>query len=381
MSCRAVHDVQVRVLVVEDHVALANRIGEGLRDAGMAVDVVYDGATALQSTSTVDYDVVVLDRDLPAVHGDRVCRELVKDGSTSRILMLTAAADADRPRRRPRTGRRRLSRQAVRVHRTGATHPCTGAPRTGNAGHRVARRAAVRSGAAPRVAVGHAAHADPQGIWRARVPSPAPTVRPFPRNNFSSTLGRARRPVQQHRRGHRGPAAPQTRRSATDRDRRRRRLPAMRAAAGSSQRAVAADAALLALFAVCGAVLVAVTYGLVDQPSRHYPEFDPLEPRTSDLRWKSASKQREEPTETPGRSARRSTRKRVTPGQGATRTTLNDLLLNSLVTARRGYVLAAIAGLDLGGAHLAADTSAHDCGARRERTQPLAATCVDRAAR
>jgi DNA-binding response OmpR family regulator len=95
MSSVAVHHVDVRVLVVEDHVALADRIGEGLRDAGMAVDVVYDGAAALESTAATDYDVVVLDRDLPAVHGDRVCRDLVRAGTASRILMLTAAADVD----------------------------------------------------------------------------------------------------------------------------------------------------------------------------------------------------------------------------------------------------------------------------------------------
>jgi DNA-binding response OmpR family regulator len=89
------HDVQVRVLVVEDHVALANRIGEGLRDAGLAVDVVHDGAAALDSAASTDYDVVVLDRDLPVVHGDRVCRELVRQGSSSRIIMLTAATDVD----------------------------------------------------------------------------------------------------------------------------------------------------------------------------------------------------------------------------------------------------------------------------------------------
>ena len=59
--------VRVRVLVVEDHVVLANRIGEGLRDAGFAVDVVYDGAAAPQSTTGTDYDVVVLDRDVPTV--------------------------------------------------------------------------------------------------------------------------------------------------------------------------------------------------------------------------------------------------------------------------------------------------------------------------
>ena len=85
----------MRVLVVEDHVALADRIGEGLRDAGLAVDVVYDGGAALDHTVDTDYDVIVLDRDLPAVHGDRVCRELVRAGSSSRILMLTAAADVD----------------------------------------------------------------------------------------------------------------------------------------------------------------------------------------------------------------------------------------------------------------------------------------------
>src|ERR1700685_2750286 len=95
MSSGQAHNVQVRVLVVEDHAALANRIGEGLRDAGFAVDVVYDGATALESTTSTDYDVIVLDRDLPAVHGDRVCRALVRAGSPSRILMLTAAADVE----------------------------------------------------------------------------------------------------------------------------------------------------------------------------------------------------------------------------------------------------------------------------------------------
>jgi DNA-binding response OmpR family regulator len=95
MSPQPAHNVQVRVLVVEDHVALANRIGEGLRDAGFAVDVVYDGAAALESTAGTGYDVVVLDRDLPAVHGDQVCRRLVRDGSPTRILMLTAATDVD----------------------------------------------------------------------------------------------------------------------------------------------------------------------------------------------------------------------------------------------------------------------------------------------
>ena len=85
----------MRVLVVEDHVTLADRIAEGLRDAGMAVDVVNDGAAALDSAAAVAYDVVVLDRDLPLVHGDRVCRDLARSGARTRVLMLTAAAEVD----------------------------------------------------------------------------------------------------------------------------------------------------------------------------------------------------------------------------------------------------------------------------------------------
>jgi DNA-binding response OmpR family regulator len=95
MSSGRAHNGRVRVLVVEDHVALANRIGEGLRDAGFAVDVVYDGPAALESTASTGYDVVVLDRDLPGVHGDRVCRRLARGGSQCRILMLTAAAEVE----------------------------------------------------------------------------------------------------------------------------------------------------------------------------------------------------------------------------------------------------------------------------------------------
>jgi DNA-binding response OmpR family regulator len=83
----------MRVLVVEDHVTLADRVAEGLRDAGMAVDVVYDGSAALSGAEHTMYDVIVLDRDLPGVHGDRVCRSLA--GGSARILMLTAAAGVD----------------------------------------------------------------------------------------------------------------------------------------------------------------------------------------------------------------------------------------------------------------------------------------------
>ncbi|MGW0886027.1 response regulator transcription factor [Streptomyces sp. NPDC002671] len=83
----------MRVLVVEDEEILAETITEGLRDQAIAVDTVYDGAEALYRTSYTNYDVIVLDRDLPEVHGDEVCRQLVAQRSSSRIIMLTAAGD------------------------------------------------------------------------------------------------------------------------------------------------------------------------------------------------------------------------------------------------------------------------------------------------
>jgi DNA-binding response OmpR family regulator len=85
----------VRILVVEDERVLADTIATGLRREAMAVDVAYDGFSALERTSVNDYDVVVLDRDLPRVHGDEVCRRLVADGTIARVLMLTAAGELD----------------------------------------------------------------------------------------------------------------------------------------------------------------------------------------------------------------------------------------------------------------------------------------------
>ncbi len=82
---------EVRVLVVEDERLLADTIAEGLRRQAMAVDVAYDGDAALERLAVNDYDVVVLDRDLPIVTGDEVCTTIVDSGVGTRILMLTAA--------------------------------------------------------------------------------------------------------------------------------------------------------------------------------------------------------------------------------------------------------------------------------------------------
>jgi DNA-binding response OmpR family regulator len=81
----------MRVLVVEDQRDLADSVARVLRREGMAVDVAYDGSAALERTAVVEYDVVVLDRDLPGVHGDEVCRTLVAREMLTRVLMLTAS--------------------------------------------------------------------------------------------------------------------------------------------------------------------------------------------------------------------------------------------------------------------------------------------------
>jgi DNA-binding response OmpR family regulator len=82
----------MRVLVVEDNPVVADAVAEGLRDQGMAVDTAYDGSAGLEKAAVNTYDVVVLDRDLPRLHGDVLCRQIVDSPGTSRILMLTAAA-------------------------------------------------------------------------------------------------------------------------------------------------------------------------------------------------------------------------------------------------------------------------------------------------
>lgn len=81
----------MRILIAEDQRILADAIAEGLRREAMAVDVVYDGADALERLTVNEYDVAVLDRDLPSVSGDDVCRSMVAASSWTRVLMLTAS--------------------------------------------------------------------------------------------------------------------------------------------------------------------------------------------------------------------------------------------------------------------------------------------------
>jgi DNA-binding response OmpR family regulator len=87
----------MRVLVVEDQAEVADDIADGLRDQGIGVDVAYDGPAGIEKTLINSYDVVILDRDLPGVHGDAVCATLAGSGSAAR-------PDADRRRLRRRPG-------------------------------------------------------------------------------------------------------------------------------------------------------------------------------------------------------------------------------------------------------------------------------------
>jgi DNA-binding response OmpR family regulator len=84
----------VRVLLIEDEALLAEQVADGLRDRGMAVDLASDGVDGLHKAGANKYDVIVLDRDLPKLHGDQVCTALAAGGADARILMLTAAGEA-----------------------------------------------------------------------------------------------------------------------------------------------------------------------------------------------------------------------------------------------------------------------------------------------
>jgi DNA-binding response OmpR family regulator len=85
----------LRVLVIEDHAEMAHTVAAGLRRSQMAVDVALEGPGGLERALIADYDVILLDRDLPGMHGDEICARLVAAGCRSRVLMLTAAAASE----------------------------------------------------------------------------------------------------------------------------------------------------------------------------------------------------------------------------------------------------------------------------------------------
>jgi len=147
----------VRILVVEDEEIMAEMVALGLRRRGHAVDVVKDGASALEWAAVNRYDVIVLDRDLPVLHGDDVCRQLVASGAQSRVLMLTAASavgdrvqglelGADDYLVKPFAFDELLARVAALGRRTAPAHPPT--VQVGDLSVDTARRLASRAGRA-----------------------------------------------------------------------------------------------------------------------------------------------------------------------------------------------------------------------------------------
>ena len=146
---------EVRVLLAEDERRIADAVARGLRREGMAVDVAYDGATALDKARLNPYDVVVLDRDLPELHGDEVCRTLRDEQPERRVLMLTAAArtddlvdglslGADDYMAKPFAFAELVARLLALARRAGAARPAT--LRSGDVELDPARRAVVRAG-------------------------------------------------------------------------------------------------------------------------------------------------------------------------------------------------------------------------------------------
>ena len=85
----------MKILIIEDEIKLSNILLQGFKEQGMAVDVAYDGASALEKLAVNQYDAVVLDRNLPCIHGDDVCRRLAVEPERPGILMLTAAGGLD----------------------------------------------------------------------------------------------------------------------------------------------------------------------------------------------------------------------------------------------------------------------------------------------
>ncbi len=189
----------MRVLVVEDERTIADAVARGLRREGMAVDVAYDGTQGHEMALITRYDVVVLDRDLPGVHGDTICADLVASGALTRVLMLTASgtvADrvdglsigADDYLPKPFAFDELVAR--VRALGRRATPPAPPVLAAGNVVLDPARRVVSRAGAdrGP----------DPQGVRCPAGTALGPRRRSLQRGAVGTGLGRQRGPVHHH---------------------------------------------------------------------------------------------------------------------------------------------------------------------------------------
>ena len=220
----------MRVLVTEDDDVLAMAVAAGLRREGMAVDVALDGGAALEHAAVNRYDVVVLDRDLPGVHGDDVCRALAASKSPSRVLMLTAARSvkdrveglglgADDYLPKPFDFAELVAR--IRALALRAAAPLPASLEHGDLSLDPARRVALRAGRRLPLTT--------KRTRRAGMPARRRRAAGAGRGAAGPGVGRSRRPVHHHREDHHRPAPGQARRPAGDRDRPGKRLPHRRA--------------------------------------------------------------------------------------------------------------------------------------------------------
>jgi|SRR6266487_1728991 len=216
----------MRVLVVEDARALAAIVAEGLRDQGMAVDIAYDGLDAAAKLDVNTYDVVVLDRDLPGIHGDALCQLITEHHQRAMVLMLTAAdTAADRVAGLSVGADDYLTKPfhfpelVLRIHALARRQPAARARTLRAAGIELdpIRRTATRDGQLLDLSVKEFALLE--ALLRA---SPA---LPQHRGPTRTGLGRTRRPVHQHCHRHHRTAAPQARQTLHHHHHTRRRLP------------------------------------------------------------------------------------------------------------------------------------------------------------
>ena len=199
----------MRVLVVEDARSLADVLAEGLRDQGMAVDVARDGLEAAAKLDLNPYDVVVLDRDLPGIHGDTLCQMITERDDRVMVLMLTAAgAPGDRVSGLGLGADDYLAKPfhfpelVLRIRALARRQPAARA--------RTLRVAGIELDPLRRTVTRDGRHAGPvgQGVRRPGGAAARQPGVPVRRGPARAGLGRARRPVHQHRHGdHRPPAA------------------------------------------------------------------------------------------------------------------------------------------------------------------------------
>ncbi len=332
----------MRVLLIEDEVLLAEQVADGLRDQGIAVDLAADGLDGLHKATANRYDVIVLDRDLPLLHGDQVCTALVAGASQVRILMLTAAGEAadriaglilgaDDYLPKPFAFAELVLRIRALARRA------NNAPRTllrAGLSFDTARRVVTRDGRIVALTTKELAVLEILMSRRRR--------RGQRRGPAGTGVGRARRPVHRDRPGHPGPTAPKAGGSTADRNRRRSGVPAVK-----PHRSIRLRLTLVyggVLVATC-ATLLALNYALLYQSL--YTRIGALAPADiAAMADKGRGRQRSDGRQRGGRPGRHREAPVVRSRAGVGRAATRDTLVNTdRHVGHRVWSIAAVVGL------------------------------------